>query len=288
MRLSGVCFAAVSSYHFMLVRYGIRGICDLTKPWRLAAFLGLIVLSALGGYRSSIILRVLIVLVQFVLEGLHKTRFLLAFALATILFGTLLVPFVNRLPLSIQRSLTFLPFDVDPTAKYDAQASLEWRLEIWRKVAPEIPKYFLLGKGFGYSGTDYYLTQESIKRGLYRATEDAVVSGSYHQGLLTLIIPFGVWGLIGFGAFCVAALRVLYLNYRHGRESLKSVNTFLLAYFGGRLIYYVIFYGQFDSDLAIFTGVLGLSITLNGGVKTKAKTTAEQTDLAQESLSAPA
>jgi len=268
MRLSGVCFAAVSAYHFMLLRYGIRGICDLTRPWRLVSFLSLVVLSTFGGYRSAILLGVLIVFVQFFLEGLHKTRFLLPCILGGILSGALLIPLAEKLPLSVQRSLSFLPLDVNPAARYDAQYTLEWRFEIWRIVTPEIPKYFWLGKGFGYSGTDYYLAQESIKRGLHLPHEDTLISGNYHQGVLTLVIPFGVWGLIGFGAFGIASLRVLYSNYRYGRDSLKLVNTFLLAHFVARLIYYLFFHGQFDSDLVLFTGLVGLSIALNGGVKT--------------------
>ncbi|PYK00835.1 MAG: hypothetical protein DME23_05970 [Verrucomicrobia bacterium] len=269
LRLSGVCFAAVSVYQYLLMRYGIRGLCDWSRPWRLAAFAALFAASAFGGYRSSILLGLLILFVQFYLEALHKTKLLPIFLLAGALLAALLLGFSERLPLSFQRSLSFLPIKVDAAAKYDAQYTLDWRLEIWRIVTPEVPKYLLLGKGFAYSGTDYYLTQEAIKRGLYQSEEDALVSGNYHQGILTLIIPFGVWGLIGFGAFCCAALRVLSLNFRYGRESLKLINTFLLSSFVAHLIYYVLFYGQFDSDIISFTGWIALSITLNAGVRRK-------------------
>src|SRR5437588_10124493 len=113
------------------------------------------------------------------------------------------------------------------------------------------------------------MTHEAIRRELYQAEEDSLFSENYHQELLTLIIPFGVWGLIGFGWFCCAALRVLYLNYRYGRESLKLVNTFLLSSFVAHLIYYVFCYGQFDSDIISFTGLVALSIALNAGALRK-------------------
>ncbi len=55
-------------------------------------------------------------------------------------------------------------------------------------------------------------------------------------------------------------------NYLFGDPSLTQVNTFLLAYFVARLIFYIVFYGQFDLDLPMFAGVVGLSVCLNGGV----------------------
>jgi len=82
-----------------------------------------------------------------------------------------------------------------------------------------------------------------------------------------LIIPFGIFGVLGFSWFCVAALRVLYRNYRYGGASLKTANTFLLSFFVGRLLFYIFLYGQFDLDLMVFTGTVGVSIALNHGIR---------------------
>ena len=267
LRLSGVSFAAMSGYSFMLMYYGIRGICNLTKPWRLIVFLSLAAASLFGGYRSALILILLISLIQFYLEGLFRSRLLIFFALGAILVATGMVAFSDKLPLSVQRSLSFLPLQVHPSAKFDAQTTLDWRLEMWRLVVKEIPTYLFLGKGFAYSGTDYYLTQEAVRRGLYHAYEDTLISGTYHQGILTLLVPFGILGLVGFLWFCWESLKVLLANYRYGENSLRTVNCFLLAHFVARLVFYLIFYGQFDQDLMIFTGIIGLSVSLNGGMK---------------------
>lgn len=208
-------------------------------------------------------------LAQFYFEGLFRSQLFPALVLVAAIGGALLVAFVDRLPLAMQRSLSFLPIEVNFIAENDAFASLDWRFQMWRIVVPEIPNYLLLGKGYAYSGTDYYLTQEAMKRGLFVGSswEDTLVNGNYHQGLLTIIIPFGIWGMIGFTWFCWSALRVLYRNYRYCEASCKTLNTFLLAYFVGRLFFYVVFYGQFDLDFLIFTGTVGLSISLNGGVR---------------------
>jgi hypothetical protein len=278
-RLAGVGFAAQSLTFFVVMRYGIRGLCDLTRPWRGAMFLGSVVASLFGGFRSMLILAALLCSVQLLFEGLLKTRFALVLLLAVSLMATGVVAFSDRLPLSVQRSLSFLPVRVDRSARQDAQGSLDWRLLIWKVVAPEIPKYLWMGKGFAYSGTDAYLTIEAMNRGMLPIYEEALISGSYHQGVLTLIISFGIWGVLGFVWFCWAALKVLHANYRYSSNELQSVNTFLISYFVAQLIFYVIFYGQFDLDFYHFVGALGLSIALNGGVRTSLEAAVQETSL---------
>jgi hypothetical protein len=103
------------------------------------------------------------------------------------------------------------------------------------------------------------LTQEAMRQGYYNSYEDTLISGNYRHGILTLIIPFGIFGFLSFLWFCVAALGALYRNYRYGEEPLRLINTFLLAYFCARLVFYITLYGQFDLDLVLFTGTVGLS-----------------------------
>src|SRR5207302_8805717 len=134
-------------------------------------------------------------------------------------------------------------------------------------MLPDVPKYLWLGKGFTFNGADLYLTQEGMSRGFYSNYETSIIVGNYHQGILTVIIPFGVWGMIGLFGFVTAALRFLYLNYRNGDASLKIANTLLLSVFFARLMMYFTIYGQFDSDLPYLVGLVGLSLSLNGGVR---------------------
>lgn len=267
LRLTGVAFGAMSGYHFMLMRYGISGLCEVAKPWRLIVFSALVAASLLGGYRSALLLALFLFAFQFYLEGLFRSQLLPVFLLVGALVVCGLVAFSERLPLSVQRSLSFLPLNVDPSAKLDARSSWDWRVDMWRVVVPEIPKYLLLGKGFAFSGTDMYLTEEATRRGLARGYDAYVVGGLYHQGVLTLIIPFGIFGVLGFAWFCWAGARVLYLNYRFGEKSLEQINRFLFAYFLSRLVFYLFLYGQFDMDLMTFTGAVGMSVCINGGVK---------------------
>ena len=266
-RFASLTFAAQAVYWFLFLRYGIRGLFDLARPHRLVLMGVAFVVGLLGGYRSGTILFVLFCVVQFLSEGLLRSRFLPAFLLVGVLGGAVLIGFTDRMPLSIQRSLSFLPVHVDPVAKLDADGTLNWRLEMWRVVWKEVPDHLFFGKGYGFIGSDLYLTQEAMRRGFFTSFEDTVVSGNYHNGWLTMVIPFGIWAVICFLWFCWSALKILRRNQRYGDPELKAINTFLLSYFVTRLIFYMVFYGQFDLDLMVLTGTVGLSVALNGGVR---------------------
>jgi hypothetical protein len=266
LRLSGLAWGAIAFCYFLLMRYGLRGLLDFTRPWRLAIFLGAIGAGALGGFRSLLVIIGFLVISLIWLERLYKTPLFIALLMLVIVGGGFTITFIDRMPLAVQRSLSFLPLDIDPMAKQDAMSTLDWRFQIWKIVFPEVPKYLWLGKGFGFSAADLYLTEQAITRGFYQAYEDMLITGSYHNGLLTTIIPFGLAGLAALLWFVIAALRALYANYRHGAPELTNINTFLLAFFVTRLLFFLTLYGQFDLDLMVFTGVIGMSISINGGV----------------------
>ncbi len=266
-RLEGLAWAMVAFYCFMLVRYGIRGIFDIRRPWRLAFFFLAIGASLFGGFRGRLVIMAMLFGLQFYFEGLFKRR--LGYVLLTICMLTFcsVLPFANKLPLSVQRSLSFLPVNVDPVARQDADETIQWRLDMWRIVWPEVPNYLWIGKGYTYSPTDYFLMEEAERRGMAKNYETALIVGNYHNGPLTILVLFGIPGMVGFIWFAVAALRVLWRNYKYGDPAMLRANTFLLTFFITQLAFFTLFYGQFAEDLFIFTGVVGLSIALNGVAK---------------------
>jgi hypothetical protein len=81
-----------------------------------------------------------------------------------------------------------------------------------------------------------------------------------------VLISFGVWGVIGWFWFLAASIRALYLNYRHGPEHLKTVNTFLLSYFVARTLFFFTIFGDFRADFPLFAGLIGFALALNGGI----------------------
>lgn len=268
-RIYGLTLASTGLFLGLLTRYGIRGIFVPRKIWRWGLLLLAFVASLYCGFRSVLILQLLIFAAQFWLEGLHRTRLLAVFSGILLVGGTLVLTQAERLPLVMQRTISFLPLvPVSPLAKASADDSTEWRVGMWKVLLPEIPKYLLLGKGFSIDASEMFFSTDTNNRG-NGAFYWAIVSGDYHSGPLSLVIPLGLWGVLGFGWFCVASLRYLHHQYLTGPPELRQVNTLLFAVFIGRLIFYLFVFGSFFSDFFLFTGIIGLSISLNGVVRQK-------------------
>jgi O-antigen ligase len=217
----------------------------------------------LGGFRSILLFFLLTFGILFYLEGLMRRPLLPALLLVALLGGTILIPFVGHLPLSVQRTLSFLPLQVDPVAQASADLSTEWRLQMWKRVLPQIPQYFWLGKGYGINAADLAMASNAAMEDGTFGTE---IAGDYHNGPLSLIIPFGIFGVIGFVWFLAAGLKVLRQNYYYGDPAFAYINRFLLSMFIAKAIFFFTVFGGFSNDLAFFVGLVGLSICVNGGV----------------------
>lgn len=265
-RYSGVSFGVMGCSSFMLLRLGVRGVLDLDRPWRLLLYVTLVALSLIGGFRSVLIMQALLFLALFTMEGLWRTRWAVALAIFGVVGFIVIALAAGQLPYSFQRSLSFLPLDISPAVRLDAEMSTEWRLKMWTVLFAEIPNYLLLGKGFVASASDYYLMMDSAQRGLTESFELSLLAGDYHNGPLSVIIPFGVWGVLAFGAFLVAAGRVLLANYRHGQPEMLLINRFLLAVFWADLIFFLVIFGDLAGDFQRFAGYAALSVALNGGM----------------------
>ena len=265
VRITGLVSTSQALYGFLLSRYGIRGVFDFTRPWRTVFFLGAVMISLFGGYRSSLVLFCLTFVVLFFVEGLWRTRFVFVIACVALVVGGVFATYVDRMPLSVQRTLSFLPLKVDPQMKQAAESTTHWRLDLWQEVLPQVPKYLFLGKGFALNPDDLFLIQESARRGYVKTFEMAAMAGDYHNGPLSVLIPFGLPGAAAFLWFLGAGIRTLFRNHRHGDPALRQVNAFLLALFVTRVIFFFGLYGALSTELFYFTGLVGLSVALNGG-----------------------
>lgn len=282
-RLTGVSVAAVAVMYFILARYGMRGMLGLgehwrflplqfrggfgiNQPWRFLTALGILGVALMGGYRSIPITLLLLCSILFFIEGLHRTKLLPTFFLVGILAAIGVISFVDKMPFTIQRSLSFLPIAVSAEAKQNALDSNEWRLNIWREVLPTIPQYLLVGKGYAIDAREQERILSTSALQGDTGGENAKIVQDYHSGPLSLIIPLGIFGTIGFLWFMGAGFWLLLKNYRYGDPTNLRTNTFLLAYFVTKAAFFFIIYGSFQNDLAMFTGVVALSAAINGGV----------------------
>lgn len=269
-RMYGVATASLCGLWYMTARYGLRGIFDMRRPWRLAIALLFSIGIAYGGYRSFVVLAALILTFQFYLEGYLKVRYLPLWVAIFGLFVSLL-PISHRLPYQVQRSLSWIPWLGIEQVREDARLSTQWRLDLWQRVVVDVPKYFWLGKGYAINTRDLEMAQfrryDRLRgQGELTPGELAELAGDYHNGPLSVIVPLGVWGAIGVLWFWYAAWRVLVRNYRYGPPELKTLNTFLLALFCARVIHFLVVFGAFYAEFYYFTGLVGFSIALNRGV----------------------
>jgi hypothetical protein len=197
-----------------------------------------------------------------------RSRLLPLVLLVFHLIGCLLFSYVDRLPFNIQRTLTIVPgLHVNEEAVRSAEDSSGWRLDMWRHVLPEVPKYLLLGKGFALTAADI---RENIGGGPNSVTqfssEGSAKAGDFHNGPLSLLIPFGIWGFIAYTWFLLASNKVLNRNHKYGHPHLQTINTLLFALFVVKTLFFYIIFGSSFSDIMNFAGLVGLGVALNGGV----------------------
>jgi hypothetical protein len=153
----------------------------------------------------------------------------------------------------------------------DADGSRKWREDIWADTWPKVPDYLLLGKGYALSKGDFLMMGDGVfangaEMNMDKSMTALAISGDYHNGPLSTLMPFGFWGAMSFFWVTLAGLYVMYRNYKYGDPELKTVNTFLMVLFIQRFIGFFILFGSYSGDIGEFAKLAGFSIALNWGV----------------------
>jgi hypothetical protein len=266
-RLGGIAGAAATVVFWLAARYGLRGIFLSGKLWRPVLFIMASMMIFLGGFRIKILSYLFTLGLMFFLEGLHRTRALLVFAIMGMLGMVLIIPLASHLPFTFQRSLAFLPLNISQEARQAAEGSSDWRVDMWKALLPQASQHLLLGKGYALSAEDFQLLGRDVAFHSVDASQQGLaIAGDYHNGPLSVVIPFGIWGAIVFLWFTIAGIRVMYCNYRYGDESLRTINMYMWATYLYVFIRFFIIYGTLTGDMTFFASMIGLSIALNGGV----------------------
>jgi hypothetical protein len=271
-RLGAFAATANAVAFFMLARFGLRGIFAGGKVWwRAPFFVFMIGLTLLGGFRNILFSNALLCMLMFFMEGLHRTRLLPFFLLIGLIGACLLVPLAHKLPYTFQRTLSFLPLDIDSDARADAEDSSEWRFRMWHDLWPQVPQYLLLGKGYALSSDDFEMIGTGTLANGAEAHMDAsegslAVSGDYHSGPLSTLIPFGAWGGLTFLWFTFAGWRVMYRNLKYGDAQLRIANICFFAQYIASVIGFLFVFGSYSDAIFGFSKIIGFSIALNGGI----------------------
>jgi len=262
-RVHGLPFASLFVWYWMVTRFGLRRIFTEQVWWRIPLVLLVLVGTMSGGFRLYLFTFIGIFFLAFYLEGLHKTAAVTVALLGLLILGCTTYAIAPVLPKSFQRSLAWLPVPVAPDVKYTAEVTTHWRVEMWKDLLRDVPLYFWKGRGLVFDPGEFELARTGVYKGPDAHYRAAYLAGDYHHGPLSVIIPLGVWGAIGFLWFTVASMRWVYRAWKLSPPELKTINSGILATYAIKMLVFYVFYGHFYQDFAFFTGLLGLSVSLN-------------------------
>ena len=266
-RLGNIGAAGFGITCWLMARYGLGGVLLSGKVWRKALFFLAFVTIFMGGFRNILMSFAVVFIMLFFAEGLHRTRALLIVVMIGMLGIVLIIPFSSRLPFTFQRTLAFLPLNLSTEARESAEGSLEWRVEMWKALLPQIQQHLLLGEGYAISMEDVQMLGRDVAfRPIDASQQGMALAHDYHNGPISVVLPFGIWGVIALLWFMSAGFPVMYRNFRYGDPALRTINTFMWVHYIYVCFKFLIFGGVLDSNMMMFTGDLGLSIALNGGV----------------------
>jgi O-antigen ligase len=215
----------------------------------LVLFAGIFTLSLMSGFRlMTFSLLVIAGLTLFFQKGFTAPR-MLALFLAGCSGIAFVYLFSRQFPNSIQRAISWLPgIDISSIASGDASQTVEWRLRLWKEALRYFPDYWLVGKGFSYDKMEFIYAFQSLDDLRW-----ALVSGSYHNGWLSMLLCTGIIGTILCLILLVAPLiRHWKRQYSSWKDPfLKRLHGVFLAALTTTAAAFVLIYGEVHTSFPV-------------------------------------
>ncbi len=272
-RMVGLQFAGWSGVLALCSKYNPITLISPFYPLRVMLFTLSIGAIFLSGFRSVILFAMVAFLLSSILRGGLKDLWI---ASAGMVLGLLLLISVQgslvQLPMTLQRSLAWLPGNWSEEAKHAGNESTRWRVEMWGWAWNDdrILRDRVWGQGFGLSIDDMNLIAASLMAGQDGQNllggsdrESFLITGSFHSGPLSAIKYIGVVGLaLYYPLMCYMAV----LAWRLCKRA-RHTKAFPLALFVGIPIIYepfnfVFIFGGLDSNytqLLFWAGMLNMT-----------------------------
>jgi O-antigen ligase len=218
------------------------------------------VLAGISGNRVPLIY-ILVLIIFYNLFNLER-RFLdsirIPYVLVSLFVFVLVLVFARHLPMTFQRSLSFIPFiKVALEAKNSGLSTLGWRFDVWEAAIRLIPRYFWVGRGFAFSSAD--VTSFSARTLSGSSSVDiTLLTGNYHNGLIGLIVDLGIFGFLTGMGFVFFAIRAERKNLRRNwmNPTLKSFHRVAFAGFMAHFLVYIVIGGGMGHIMTLFFWVL--------------------------------
>lgn len=263
-RIPGSSLIGITTVQLLCAYFPVAHIISPMSPGLFVIFVAALVLWLVSGFRSGFIVYSTYLFFNCVL----RRRFfdlIPAFLAGILLFSILIAGqgTLFNLPAGMQRSLSFLPGNWNHEAASDAEASTDWRINIWKEVwgNKEFIKNRWLGDGFGYSAYDLKIQIDAIlgQGGYTDGTTAQMVSGAYHSGPLSTIRYVGAVGLLLYFGLQIGLLAYsIKLVRRAWGTPFQPITMFLaIPQLYGFVSFYLIF-GGFDSDFPRSVFMAGL------------------------------
>jgi hypothetical protein len=215
-------------YHFAmaLLPFSLACISRRRTLLSIALVVSAVYLLMITGDRKLFILSVFVLSGVGYFKAAGKFQYIVKLLIIGLIgFGALFFV-AKKLPLGMQRAVSVLPgISVDHRMGHDARGSADWRIEIWKYCLAEAPKYLLVGRG---SAFNVYEAGENVNTADIETYSPwfAFTTRSYHSGPLSLLIDYGIPGLLAMVWFSCLLLKRLY-GYA---SRLASMNSFEAQY----------------------------------------------------------
>jgi len=227
-------------------------------------------LAAASGYRNNVAAVGMFYLIAIAYRGgFHSVviaSFLGALGLGILALTNLAFP----LPANIQRALSPFPGTWDESHVEAAEASTEWRVDMWKEAL--FTEYWIrnkiLGDGLGLTQREHQLLLSveeggpgmgSMSSGMSAQQEAMMITGGYHSGPVQCIRIVGYVGLL---VVLIAMIRVAVHAHRQIRRC-RGTEWYPLALFFGIPIIalpflYVFIFGDFGRDVSATFLAIGM------------------------------
>jgi hypothetical protein len=216
-RLTGVVGAGVSTLVALYAKYNPSTLVSPLYPGRFAILAVGLAAIFISGFRSAILFAIVAFLLAAVLRGrLADLWYSAAIAIIALLALVSLQGNVIQLPMTMQRTLSWLPGDWSQQAIQDAENSSLWRFEMWEWALNDnrILRNKVWGTGFGLTLDDMNLIAASMMAGQGGANllggsdrENFMITGTFHSGPLSTVKYIGIVGFcLYFPLMCYMAV----------------------------------------------------------------------------------
>jgi len=272
-RMVGMQFAGLSSVLALCAKFNPITLISPLHPLRALLFGVALMAIFLSGFRSVLLFAMVAFLLSTLLRGNVKDLWV---AGAGMLLGLVVLISVQgslvQLPMTVQRTLSWLPGDWNQQAVADAEGSTQWRVEMWGWAWNDerILRDKIWGQGFGFTIDDMNLIASSLMAGqggqhLLGGSdrESFMITGAFHSGPLSTIKYIGVVGLaLYYPLMCYMALLAWKLCKRARGTKAFTLTLFVCIPIIYEPFNFVVVFGGLDSNysqLLFWAGLLNMT-----------------------------